>query len=435
MTWRWFTSRSVRQAHHAARHVQKLVNHQRDLLSPEATAAVQADVASVDDACRTGDAAQLKETMAKLEKSANKHLKPYPNSAIRENIEVLLVAIAVAMGIRTFFLQPFKIPTGSMQPTLFGVTYENLATQPNVQIPKGFDAYVKYWFNGMSYYELQADTTGELQWLPPKRFVLFNLWQDYRIGDQAHRVWFPPDNLFDNIKSTVHPGMMVTNGQTFVRMRVISGDHLFVDRLSYNFRRPTRGDVIVFETHGITALERSQQDTYYIKRLVGLGGDRLSIGNDRHVRANGKRLDASTPHFEFVYSFDPKEAPMDSEFSGHVNEFVAQRAFEWVHQSARNPSLGRTNFATFIVNEARTSTSPLGGRLAPNFLTETNEFAVPPYDFLAMGDNTMNSSDGRFWGSFAREKVIGKSAFVYWPIGSCDYQGKERASRFGWAHR
>ncbi len=53
-----------------------------------------------------------------LEKAANKWLKPYPNATIRENVEVLLVALAVAMGIRTFFLQPFKIPTGSMQPTL-----------------------------------------------------------------------------------------------------------------------------------------------------------------------------------------------------------------------------------------------------------------------------------------------------------------------------
>ena len=57
-----------------------------------------------------------------LEKVANKWLKPYPNAAWRENVEVLLVALAVAMGIRTFFLQPFKIPTGSMQPTLYGVT-------------------------------------------------------------------------------------------------------------------------------------------------------------------------------------------------------------------------------------------------------------------------------------------------------------------------
>ena len=37
-----------------------------------------------------------------------------------------------------------------------------------------------------------------------------------------------------------------------------------------------------------------------------------------------------------------------------------------------------------------------------------------------MGDNTVNSSDSRTWGDFSRENVIGKSFFVYWPIGSQD---------------
>ena len=35
---------------------------------------------------------------------------------------------------------------------------------------------------------------------------------------------------------------------------------------------------------------------------------------------------------------------------------------------------------------------------------------------MVMGDNTMNSSDGRFWGDFPESNVIGKSFFVYWPI-------------------
>ncbi len=64
---------------------------------------------------------------------------------IAENVEVLLVALAVAMAIRTFFLQPFKIPTGSMQPTLFGVNSENLLGDKSFVRPTGWER-VKEWF-------------------------------------------------------------------------------------------------------------------------------------------------------------------------------------------------------------------------------------------------------------------------------------------------
>jgi hypothetical protein len=43
----------------------------------------------------------------------------------------------------------------------------------------------------------------------------------------------------------------------------------------------------------------------------------------------------------------------------------------------------------------------------------------------------VNSSDSRTWGDFPRENVIGKSFFVYWPIGDQE----NRDSRFGWGHR
>lgn len=184
------------------------------------------------------------------------------------------------------------------------------------------------------------------------------------------------------------PGRQVRAGEAVIRMKVISGDHLFVDRMTYNFRSPGRGEIVVFETKGVYALP---QDQFYIKRLVALSDETVQVGNDRHLRINGRRLDSSTPHFEFVYGFDPKLPPADSKHSGHVNQLVASKVSPEYHVS-------------------------------PLFPDESQAFKVPSRGLMVMGDNTMNSYDSRGWGPFPAKNVIGRSCFVYWPL----------SARFGW---
>lgn len=409
MNLNWFISRTARQATQMRKHVWKILSEQRDLLSPQAIAAVEGAMQRVDDVARARlETPAIRTAMTALEEAANKWLKPHPNASLRENIEVLLVAIAVAMGIRTFFLQPFKIPTGSMQPTLYGITsnpdFKNafapptdLRPNPDFNIPNPVARFLNYWFSGVSYTHIVAESAGPLQEVRrPQRFLLFNLWQKFRVGDTWYTVWFPDDELL------VRAGLMSRGGSAnpkvfqkgddIMKIRVFSGDHLFVDRMTYNFRKPKRGEIVVFETRGIPGLP---QDQFYIKRLVGLGGEKVRILNDRHLVINGtNRLDATTPHFENVYSFDPQQMPRDSQYSGHLNN---------------------TLFPGY----------------APLFPDENKPYVVPPGRYLVMGDNTMNSSDSRIWGDFDSRNVIGRSCLVYWPIGPQN----GRKSRLGWGIR
>jgi signal peptidase I len=397
---RWFLSKTVRQAGAMRKHVEKILNHQRDLLSPQAVSAVETAMRELQRAAAgSSDAAALEKQMEALETAANKWLKPYPNAAWRENVEVLLVALTVAMGIRTFFLQPFKIPTGSMQPTLFGVTSvpdfspgrdpaTQVAAAANLVIPGAWQR-VCEWFAGVCYLQLRAKVDGRLERVnPPVKFLIFNILQTLEIGGSTHWMLFPPDYGGSTLeqRAGLHPGQFFKQGEEVVRMKIASGDHLFVDRVNYNFRAPRRGEIIVFETKGIPEERRYAfnipGDQFYIKRLVALGGEHVQIGNDRHLIIDGRRLDDSTPHFEKVYSCNPNDPPRESHYSGHVD--------------------GNS----------------------PYFSGKPDGVPVPPGEIMVMGDNTMNSLDSRYWGPFPATYVIGKSFFVYWPF----------TERFGWGY-
>ena len=209
----------------------------------------------------------------------------------------------------------------------------------------------------------------------------------------------PPDQMITQDyrkvnRSGLRPGIPFKKGEDILKLCVTSGDHLFVNRLVYNFSKPKRGDTVVFVSYGLDVGTRPlMSNTHYIKRLVAMDGDTVRIGNDRHIIRNGVRLDANTPGFEFVYG-EMGEEPREDEYSGHANGRV-MAAYD-------KPGL------------------------ALNFYTEDVEYTVKENHCLTFGDNTLNSFDSRDWSivDFPIEKVIGRSSFVFWPI----------TERFGW-HR
>src|SRR5438309_11845247 len=96
-----------------------------------------------------------------------------------------------------------------------------------------------------------------------------------------------------------------------------------------------------------------------------------------HLIVDGKPLSASTPGFENLYSFSG--APKDEKVLHYKLNHYYGHSLLW-------------------------DLSP-GGSVR-----------VDPDNLFVMCDNTMNSSDGRRWGDFPKNQVIGRSFFVYLPI-------------------
>lgn len=504
---RWFASRPVRDAVETRKQVRILLDSQRDLLSPRSIEQIEAELAKFPRDLRDAvDAKAVRALQGRLEECASKWLQPYPNASVRENIKEFLVSGVLILTVFCFFIQPMKIPSGSAQPTLYGNVVTPLPeSDPEAKIPP-FLGRVIDWFRGTDYHVWVTKDRGQLAVSPMQTMLRFIKFQRFSIGSDGYTIYWPPEHLERDCG--VPMGTRFEAGQTALRLRIDSGDRLFIDRFTYNFRRPKRGETIVFTSTGIPRLI---QHTHYIKRLIAVAGERVRIGDDRHVVVNGTRLDHTMRHFERVYAFNGP--PRDSVFSGHANvevtlaalgrglptltaeevidgvalanrlrqagdplsAYLASRLSEPTREAlagrttgttaktltealvadlnrviagesiydpqrfagvtlsketqtrvARNPTgLGRARLNRLLLQDAYPAEIAVSfglrmmeqsmGTLFPD---ESAEFVVRPGHYLAFGDNTMNSFDGRGWGDFPQEKVVGRALFVFWPLTS-----------------
>lgn len=65
-----------------------------------------------------------------------------------------------------------------------------------------------------------------------------------------------------------------------------NGDNLIVDKISYRFRDPERFDIIVFPF-------KYKENTFYIKRIIGLPGETVQIDEQGNIYINGEKLEES----------------------------------------------------------------------------------------------------------------------------------------------
>lgn len=128
-----------------------------------------------------------------------------------------------------------------------------------------------------------------------------------------------------------------------------NGEYLLTNKITYRFSPPKRGEVVVFKSP-----ENTQYD--YIKRIIGLPGDKLEVKN-QDFYINGQKINES---------------------------------------SYLSPAI----------------------KSQPGYyLTEGKEITIPDNHYFVVGDNRQNSSDSRDFGPISRNSIIGKAWFMYWPPG------------------
>lgn len=349
--------KQVKHILHDARHARHM---REDIADPHEIEAICATERAVKEAWQRYDYEAVERKAEELIRQTQALYPPRNHPRIREYVEIVVVAVSVAMAFRTFFVQPFKIPTGSMEPTLYGIKVEP-------QIGKGIMDYypfrlIRLAAFGDRYVEIRAARSGPVDRIirdDPYIYSANGVIPPLRLGMALH---------FE-IGDYVEKGQVVASG----RMRV--GDQIFVNKVRYNFVRPQRGDVFVFSTDDVHHPE-VQEDTFYIKRLVGMPGETISL-DPPFLMADGERILEPDVFRRQVYE-------RDKGYHGYVFPTWNQRMAEQLP--------------------------------VPVLVNEKSVLRLSDTAYLPLGDNTMHSLDGRYFGGVPQENIVGPAVMIYWPF-------------------
>lgn len=195
------------------------------------------------------------------------------------------------------------------------------------------------------------------------------------------------------VRSFLFEPFQIPSGSMEPTLRV--GDFLAVNKFTYGIKdpiwqntlietgHPERGDIIVFKAPPQPAVD-------YIKRVVGVGGDRVKYDfqtqqltvTHKDGTQNVFQYSTGTPNPEFFYH---GEMQVERTEKGDVT-----------HQILNNPQ--PFNYAPYFFKQEEMA---------------DGEWVVPEGHYFVMGDNRDNSEDSRFWGFVPEKNVVGKATFIW----------------------
>lgn len=209
---------------------------------------------------------------------------------------------------------------------------------------------------------------------------------------------YKKSSLRDTFESLIVTVILAIFGTTFViqafkiptgsmEKTLLIGDHLLVNKFAFAshsgalsrllpYRDIHHGDVIVFKFPG-SAEEQSEPGEHFVKRVIGLPGDRVRIFH-RQVCVNGQAL--SEP---YVYHAWPDMERPGDDFPPPDSEYLQGSTAIWTADM-------------------------------PNHVDKEGELVVPAGNYFVMGDNREQSWDSRFWGFVPRELISGRPLLIYW---------------------
>lgn len=386
----WFTPSWRRNGRETIAALSRYANYNRHTLTPEVLELCRSQSGKLAEALLRWDKEECVRLVRQVE-IQGEAMPGYKRSAVVEMVESFMVIMVVFLGLRTYYVQPFRIPTGSMQPSLNGIIVHPVDEVPGLP-RQAWDMLTL----GSSYVEAVAENYKALVNIEdhPKYLLFTETTLSFSDGSTVNI----PSAKGAVMQYLKEQGKLIETpngirlgsyrpGETIVRARVDAGDMILVNRVAYHFRTPQRGETFVFDTRGINTsmqppsavrMNDQQAGTHYIKRLCGLPGDTLQVATP-FLLVNGKAAEEPT-----IARVAAGHAPFNKE--GY--QCLSHRSHPLAYMTD----------------------------LCPVHLQNTCDPNMREY--AALGDNTTNSLDSRYWGPVRQFNIIGPACFTLWPFTS-----------------